>query len=233
MKARLAALGVPASVPVFYAFDTDDRGHDGWQTAVSAYLQAAQVASGRTAMPYGSVRVVDYFGAGWQACAWSGSDVSAHAWIYQRAKPTLTALAGTDEDLIFNPAALWLPGSAAPVTTTKPTAPIVAKPNPALVTALQRAVRMPADGKWGPETDTALQWVVQVAQGHPLPRSIPSLQARVGTKADGIWGPASKAAEVATVKVIQTALHVAADGAWGPITNAAYAAARSANLNKF
>jgi hypothetical protein len=99
--------------------------------------------------------------------------------------------------------------------------------NIALTKAVQRAVRVSADGVWGPATQTAATALIS----HDL-RNVRYLQARVGVAQDGIWGPKSQAGWVATVKRLQAAIGVAADGAWGPRSKAAWAVAVSRNLGK-
>lgn len=114
--AQARALNVPASVPLFWAFDDDDRGYYNPMPTLRAYGNAFAHASGHFAFPYGSSRVIDYFGAGWQTEAWSGSYVSPHAYLYQRAGGA--RIPGTDENVLFNSYALWLPQSKPPVPTT-------------------------------------------------------------------------------------------------------------------
>lgn len=100
---------------------------------------------------------------------------------------------------------------------------------------LQRAVRTPADNKWGEATDRNGDAVVAASawDGIHFPYGVKFTQGVVGTIADGNWGPRSAAAHTATVKNMQLALKNMgfkpgfADGVWGPATNAAYEAARS------
>ena len=94
--------------------------------------------------------------------------------------------------------------------------------------AIQRAVHVTPDGKWGNGTQTAATAVIRRTL-----TNVRALQGWVGTKVDGAWGPASQAAWVATVKRIQSAIHVAPDGVWGPISARAWAQAVATNLNKF
>ena len=94
--------------------------------------------------------------------------------------------------------------------------------------AVQRAVHVPADGKWGPGTNAAASAVIRRTL-----TNIRALQGWVGTRVDGDWGPKSEAARITTVKAIQRAIHVTDDGDWGPISSRAWAHAVANNLNKF
>lgn len=115
------------------------------------------------------------------------------------------------------------PAAPRPGNVKKP-----AKPSP--VRALQRAVRVGADGAWGPNTDLALLRIRTAArQGSASGVNVKALQGHVGTAQDGAWGPASKRALDATVRKVQVALGVSPDGDWGPITERAFQAARKAN----
>lgn len=93
--------------------------------------------------------------------------------------------------------------------------------------AIQAAVRITQDGKWGPMTDKAVIAVV-----HKILTDVKFLQARIGTVQDGRWGPASELARLQTIKRIQTALKVPADGDWGARSRTAWHAARAANYGK-
>jgi hypothetical protein len=137
----------------------------------------------------------------------------------------------------------WL-AQYAPLLDGKPlpgggTPPKKAPPLTAMVLAMQRAVHVGADGKWGGDTDTAVKWVRDGADGKFAGVSqVRAAQHAVGSPADGVWGPASKAAEVRTVKALQTAWRavtpgLGVDGAWGPKTDAAYMAARGKAYLKF
>jgi hypothetical protein len=104
--AELAAIGCPKDVPIFVAFDQDDRApqFNGWQGTIHAYLDAFARASGHMCIPYGSVRVIDFFQSGWQAGAWSDGLVSRFAAIYQRLAPTVPNPLSTndaDEDILL------------------------------------------------------------------------------------------------------------------------------------
>lgn len=94
--------------------------------------------------------------------------------------------------------------------------------------AIQRAVRVAADGKWGNGTQAAATAVIRRDTSN-----IRALQGWVGTKVDGVWGPASEAARTATVKAIQRAIGVTADGDFGPLSEAAWLRAYTANYKKF
>jgi len=100
--------------------------------------------------------------------------------------------------------------------------------NIALTIAIQRAIHVTADGKWGNGTQTAANAVIRRDLSN-----VRALQGWVDTKVDGIWGTQSEAARIATVKRLQMAMGVTQDGDWGPITAKAWAKAIKANLNKF
>lgn len=120
------ALGVPKSVPLFWALDEDDRTPGVSYANLKAYGDAFARASGHFSFPYGSYRVIEFFQAGWQTEAWSGGLVSPHAYLYQRAGGS--RIAGCDENVLFNAYALWAPTSK-PVVIPKP--PVVKPPKPA------------------------------------------------------------------------------------------------------
>lgn len=94
--------------------------------------------------------------------------------------------------------------------------------------ALQNAVHVGADGKWGNETNQALTAVIQRNL-----QDVRYLQARVGATVDGSWGPLSEAARIATIKKIQAAIRVVPDGKWGTLSQAAWTAAAYSNYNRF
>ena len=108
------------------------------------------------------------------------------------------------------------------------TRPPITTRNIPMTVAVQRAVHVAADGKWGNGTQAAATAVIRRNTAN-----IRALQGWVGTKVDGVWGPQSQAAWVATIKRIQTAIGVKPDGAWGPISSRAWAHAVANNLNKF
>ena len=113
-RAELDAVGCPLDVPIFVAFDQDDRGYPGWQGTIRDYLDAFARSSGHMAIPYGSVRVIDFFQSGWQAGAWSDGLVSRFAVLFQRFAPTVpnplstndadeNILLGEDQAIFFAP----------------------------------------------------------------------------------------------------------------------------------
>lgn len=104
----MRALGVPTSVPVFWALDVDDRGDPNWKVQTNAYNQAFREAVGGYApWPYGSVRLIDEFGGGWQTEAWSDGAVSPHAFLLQYAEGSL--IPETDKNVLFNADVLYPP----------------------------------------------------------------------------------------------------------------------------
>jgi uncharacterized protein with von Willebrand factor type A (vWA) domain len=121
-EAMAAQLGYPKTCVIFYAVDTDVS-----PDAVEEYF--ADVAQGAThpVGVYGSLRVcegmrdsghVTYL---WQTEAWSGTDVSKHAHIYQRVRATRNLPKGCDEDVLLKPLPLWAPHSDQPVDSNGPT----------------------------------------------------------------------------------------------------------------
>ena len=94
--------------------------------------------------------------------------------------------------------------------------------------AIQRAVHITADSKWGPGTQAAATVVIR-----RVLTDVRYLQARVGTKVDGVWGPKSEAARVTAIKAIQRAIGVSADGVFGPLSEAAWFRAYVANFKKY
>jgi hypothetical protein len=120
----------------------------------------------------------------------------------------------------------------------KPPAPVkVPTSASGMTVAVQRAVHVPADGIWGPGTDTATGAVRKLRAGHPSAGEIKAAQKAVGVAADGAWGPKSKAAWAETVRELQGAFRykvpgLGVDGAWGPATEAALWTNRTAALAK-
>lgn len=106
--------------------------------------------------------------------------------------------------------------------------------NAARVKAIQKALRITADGQWGPQTDSALYWLWLIRKNGLKKYRLYNLanrktmQRQWGARyVDGIWGPVTQAANLATVKTVQRALSVTADGVWGPVTDKAYRALRA------
>lgn len=118
--------------------------------------------------------------------------------------------------------------------TPKPPVPVPPKPVPtpthnvAQVKAVQKAIRVTIDGKFGSGSATAATAVIRKNKS-----DIKYLQARVGATQDGAWGPKSEKAWVNTIKSLQTAIHVTPDGAWGPKSTAAWAVFYKDNYGKY
>lgn len=126
-NAEANTIGVPATVPIFFAIDTNAD-----PASVLAYFRGARDASGRQVRGYGSDAVIDAlaqdgFAKGWQTEAWSGSTVSPNAALYQRVTPTL-AVAGAageyDEDVILDPSLPWWTPAPAPAPAPAPISPV-------------------------------------------------------------------------------------------------------------
>jgi hypothetical protein len=239
-EAQATALGYPLTAVLFYAVD-----YDAAPAAVAPYFAGVTSKAHRPVGVYGGIRVVDGVVAPWkwQACAWSAGRVSTSAHLYQRLHATVAhPLSGTDENVVLHPFPMWTntPVHVDPVTVSRGgwVRPIIAvikavltrKParNIALTIAIQRAIHVTADGKWGNGTQTAANAVIRRDLSN-----VRALQGWVDTKVDGIWGTQSEAARIATIKRLQMAMGVAQDGDWGPITARAWANAVTANLNKF
>jgi Negative regulator of beta-lactamase expression len=102
--------------------------------------------------------------------------------------------------------------------------------------AFQRAIRTPADNRWGVNTDENADALIAASAwgGNSFPYGVWFTQVVVGAISDGTWGPKSSAAHTSTVKNAQLALKSMgfdpgpADGVWGSRTHAAFEAARSA-----
>jgi hypothetical protein len=112
---QLAAMGVPKTVPVFWALDTDPAGDPAWEQQTTAYNTAFAAASGHPAWPYGSNQLIDFFGGGWQTQAWSNGAVSSHAFLLQYAGAS-SALADVDVNELLNAYALYPPNYTPPAT---------------------------------------------------------------------------------------------------------------------
>lgn len=100
------------------------------------------------------------------------------------------------------------------------------------VIAIQNAVHVTADGKWGAATSLAATAVINRDMS-ATPAGVRFLQTCVGATADGVWGPLSQADWVTAVKRIQVAIHVVADGNFGPISRHAWAIAYANDFGKF
>lgn len=113
-------------------------------------------------------------------------------------------------------------------------------PNRARTIAIQKLLRLPADGFWGTITETraalmrSAAWKYAADPSRPVyVASINNVQSILGVAVDGIMGPISVGMLHSWVKRLQPLIGVKPDGWWGPITDAAYLRFRNANLNKF
>jgi Domain of unknown function (DUF1906) len=118
-EALAADIGYPKTCVIFYAVDEDVS-----PDAVNNYFAGLAKTATHPVGVYGSLRVcegmrdeghVTYL---WQTEAWSGTDVSKHAHIYQRVKATKNIPDGCDEDVVLKPLPLWAPHSHHPVNPT-------------------------------------------------------------------------------------------------------------------
>ena len=111
----------------------------------------------------------------------------------------------------------------APIATTS-----IGTRNITITKAIQNAIHVTTDGKWGAGTDRAATAVIKKVM-----TDVRYLQARVGVTQDGIWGRNSESHRIDAIKRIQAAIRVTADGLWGPASQTAWIKVRAANLNKF
>lgn len=102
-------------------------------------------------------------------------------------------------------------------------------PKPLTVTtvqikAMQRAVHVVDDAKWGPNTDKAALSIreASVWGGGQFPWGLAVPQRAMGRTPSGKWGPKDHAAHDATVARIQRVLGVEDDGIWGGVTEAKF-----------
>jgi hypothetical protein len=107
-----ADIGYPKTCVIFYAVDEDVS-----PDVVNDYFAGLAKGATHPVGVYGSLRVcegmrseghVTYL---WQTEAWSGTDVSKHAHIYQRVRATKNIPDGCDEDVLLKPLPLWAPHS--------------------------------------------------------------------------------------------------------------------------
>ena len=102
------------------------------------------------------------------------------------------------------------------------------------VKALQRALEVDDDGKWGPATDHRALLMRNTARNpNGRPADVRTAQQIVDTNADGWWGPKSRAALTNWVRVVQRILGVRDDGMWGPVTDQAFLQLRHDHLNNY
>lgn len=114
--AAARVLGAPTSCAIHPAIDFDEMASQ--TSTVLAYLQGYHSASGYAAGVYGEADVLDLtfnaglltYGYGWQASAWSGGRISAHAGLYQYLNSQVMGGAFVDFNRSINLAGmgLWL-----------------------------------------------------------------------------------------------------------------------------
>lgn len=90
--------------------------------------------------------------------------------------------------------------------------------------AMQRALRVEDDGKWGQITDRAALGVREASAwgGHQFPWGVAAVQRTIGVNPSKKWGSASGAAHDETVASMQRVLGVNDDGIWGDVTEAKF-----------
>jgi hypothetical protein len=142
------ALGVPATVPIYYADDTQSTADQ-----VRPYYQGAGSVGRRPVGGYGDIDVVDPLLAegiitvGWQTAAWSAGRVSSIAHLYQRVTPTRPSVgpaSSYDENVILRPDwGAWTPATSTVIPPSLAEAHMILnKPACAIV------LRPAADGYW-------------------------------------------------------------------------------------
>lgn len=137
-----------------------------------------------------------------------------------------------------HPHILVLPGVYQPPPEAKP-APPAFNPHPRVL-EVQKAVKVNADGKWGPKTDRAvlqMRAASRTKRGWPvrynLSFDIREVQEVVGTKVDGDWRSKSQGSLVKWIENFQDILNVRTDGWWGPKTDGKLILVRRRHLNKY
>lgn len=230
-RAQANALGVPASVPIYYSVDSQTTA----LTTVLDYLHGCADADGGKSRVgvYGDYLVVQAAGnAGftflWQTYAWSNGEWDSRAVLRQTHNDQ--ALGGATVDLDEATVAAygqWGP-SAGTTPTPTPTPASTARPSVsegasgAWVTMCQRSLMLAGDhpqgvdGNFGPHTLTAVQ----------------AFQHAYGLLVDGIVGNHTWAALEARTVAVQGRLNangarLALDGEAGPLTAAAVTAFQS------
>lgn len=106
-------LGYPAAAPQFFAVDYEATG-----LAVQPYFDGIATTCRRDVGAYGTYDVVEQLRGVpwlWQCQAWSKGRISERAHLYQRVghtSPARASLGTTDENRLYRPLPLWLPGGA-------------------------------------------------------------------------------------------------------------------------
>jgi PAS domain-containing protein len=105
------------------------------------------------------------------------------------------------------------------------------------VSAIQRAVEVPVDGKWGTATDFRVRLMRAACLrhlGYPnnagVSFDIRTAQRIVDSAPDGVWGPATQGKLVDWLKGFQRILGVTPDGRWGPATEKRFSQIRDKHL---
>lgn len=125
-------------------------------------------------------------------------------------------------------------------------APPAAKPKPSvapdrvMTKAVQRVLRVSADGEWGSKTDAAaklMRIAAKATVGSPkrvaAKYDVKAVQRIIGTTPDGKWDSKDQNAIAMWVKTFQQAVKSEVGGHWGPKTDNKFLAVRKQNLNNF
>lgn len=109
-------LGIPATVPLYFAVD-----YDAVPAAVAPYFKGAREVSKRPVGVYGSYRIVEAeldagCSYGWQTAAWSHGQRSPRAHLFQRADAAANPPPGTDvNDILQDDWGQWSPNGGSEV----------------------------------------------------------------------------------------------------------------------
>lgn len=162
----------------------------------------------------------------WVAAYQGTEPTDAHELWQNTDKESFAGISNPCDGSVFNGSLADLEKlSGAAVTSTTTTHSTA---NPTLVKAIQNALHIGADGKWGNETDGSASFVIRKTMSN-----VRLLQAHVGAPVDGVWGPVSESDWVSTIKRLQSLVGAYPDGVWGAKSQAAWDAVRVNNFKKY
>lgn len=197
--AKMKAIGVPETVPLFVAVDFNPTSAQ--LPVLAAHIKAARAAVARPVGIYGSYRLLKYLFDnhviewGWQTYAWSNGARDPRAQFYQYSNNHQLAGGTVDYDYEEISGALW---AGVPVPPPAPAKPV-------------------AVGAYPGHT-------LMVGGAHNVVTEVKQIQEKLNANgyhvsADGSYGPAT----AKVVEAFQAAEHLTKDGEVGPITWAAVA----------